>query len=181
MAEGLFDKPTIELALGAVATRLEAKDGEPGVLVIVGGSFMALHELREATRDVDSVRRITSEIRAAVNAVAEEHGFEPNWLNDRAMMYLPQGLREEACEVVLDHPYLRVLAPPPDYVFVMKLYAARGELDHDDMVRLWPHCTFKAARAAVALYWEAYPHAPNDEHLSTYVDQIANEAARLEH
>ena len=97
---------------------------------------MALHELREATRDVDSARRITSAIRAAVNAVAEEHGFEPNWLNDRAMMYLPQGLRDEACEVVLDHPYLRVLVPPPDDVFVMKLYAARGEVDHDDMVRL---------------------------------------------
>ena len=71
-----------------------------------------------------------------------------------------------------------MLDPPADYVFVMKLYAARGSVDHDDMVRLWPHCTFTTADQAVALYRQAYPHAPDDEHLASYVEQIANEADR---
>ena len=142
---------------------------------------MALHELRRATRDIDTVTRITAAIRAALDAIAAEHGFEADWLNDRAAMYAPQGLVEEACEVLLDHPRLHVLGPPSAYIFVMKLYAARGEVDHDDMVRLWPHCTFTTPDEAVALYWEAYPHAPEDEGLADYVEQIAGEAIRLAH
>jgi hypothetical protein len=176
VSEGLFDKSTIEAALRAVAARLDAESAEPGVLIVVGGSFMALHELREATRDVDTVTHITAAIRAAVDAVAAERGFEADWLNDRASMYLPQGMVEETCELLLDHPRLRVVGPPPDYVFVMKLYAARGEVDYDDMVRLWPHCTFAAPADAVALYWDAYPHAPEDQELIGYVDEIATEA-----
>jgi len=179
VSEALFDKPTIELALAAVAARLKEHGAEPGVLVVVGGSFMALHELREATRDVDTVTRITAATRDAVDAVAAERGFEADWLNDRAAMYLPQGLAEEACELLLDHPPLRILGPPPDYVFVMKLYAARGEVDHDDMVRLWPRCTFMTAADAVALYCDAYPHAHEDDELVSYVEQIASEATRL--
>jgi hypothetical protein len=179
VADARFDKATIELTLAAVAARLETQGAEPGVLIIVGGSFMALHDLREATRDVDTVTRITAAIRDALDAVAAEHGFEADWLNDRAAMYLPQGLVEEACEVLIVHPRLRVLGPPPAYVFVMKLYAARGEVDHDDMVRLWPRCTFTTADEAVALYWAAYPHAPEDEDLAGYVEQIASEADRL--
>ena len=46
-----------------------------------------------------------------------------------------------------------------------------------DMVLLWPRCTFTSAAEAVALYWDAYPHAPDDEHLVVYVEQIAAEAA----
>jgi hypothetical protein len=139
---------------------------------------MALHELREATRDIDTITRITAAMRDALDAVTAELGFEADWLNDRAGMYLPQGLAAETCEVLLEHPLLRVLDPPADYVFVMKLYAARGSVDHDDMVRLWPHCTFTTAREAVALYRQAYLHAPDDEHLASYVEQIANEADR---
>jgi hypothetical protein len=180
VVERLFDKATIELALDAVAAHLEPQGSRPATLVVVGGSFMALHELRESTRDIDSATPITSSIRLAVEAVAEELRLEPNWLNDRAAMYVPQGLRDESYEVALDRPSLRVLLPPPDYVFVMKLYAARGAIDHDDMVRLWPRCSFESTEAAVALYWEAYPHALPDEHLGTYIDEIAHEAALLE-
>jgi hypothetical protein len=75
MPDDLFDKPKIELAFAAVAARLEAEDAAPEVVVVVGGSFMALHELRESTLDVDIVTPLTSSIRSAVLAVAEEHDF----------------------------------------------------------------------------------------------------------
>lgn len=98
-------------------------------------------------------------------------------MNDRSAAYLPLGLREDLCEVVLDHPHLRVLGPPVDFVFVTKLYAGRA-VDHDDLVALWPHCSFSSAVDAVAFYWNAYPHAPTDEHLASYVEQIAEGAGR---
>lgn len=55
MPDGLFDKAVIERGFAAVAAVLEENDAESGVLVVVGGSFMALHELRESTRDIDTV------------------------------------------------------------------------------------------------------------------------------
>lgn len=176
MIEGLFDKTTIKAALTAVATRLKSQDAQTHVLVIVGGSFMALSDLRNSTQDVDTLTRLTATLRKAVSDVAIEYGYEPDWLNDHAAAYLPQGLREQDCTLLAEYPSLRVLGPPPNFVFIMKLYAARGEVDHSDMVRLWPICNFTSVADAIDLYWSAYPHAPDDEHLATYVDQIAREA-----
>jgi hypothetical protein len=175
MPDDLFDKPKIELAFAAVAARLEAEDAAPEVVVVVGGSFMALHELRESTLDVDIVTPLTSSIRSAVLAVAEEHDFASEWLNDQAARFSPAGLRESDCGVLFDHPRLRVLGPPPKYVFVMKLFAARGP-DYDDMVALWSRCDFASADEAVAFYREAYPNAPDDTYLVSYVETIATEA-----
>jgi len=171
----LFDKPTIEASFAAVAAHLEAQGAEPGVLIVVGGSFMALHGLRKATRDVDTISRITKAIRAAVDAISRTRGFEPDWLNDRAAAFAPIGLDEADCGVIYEHARLLVLVPPHDYVFLMKLYAGRAP-DYDDMVALWPCCTFLSAEAAAARYHEAYPHAAGDPHLGEYVAQIAAEA-----
>jgi hypothetical protein len=57
------------------------------------------------------------------------------------------GLKVEDCEVLLEHRALRVLGPPPDFIFLMKLYAARAP-DYDDLVALWPYCSFGTADEA---------------------------------
>ena len=59
---------------------------------------------------------------------------------------------------VLRAPGLRVLGPPPDYVFLMKSYAARGGPDHDDMVALWPRRSFTSAEDAASRFAAVYPH-----------------------
>lgn len=77
MGEPVFDKRTIARALTAVAARLEAAGAAPAVLIVAGGSFMAVHELRASTRDVDSMTRLTDAVREAVAAVAAELGSNP--------------------------------------------------------------------------------------------------------
>jgi hypothetical protein len=57
----------------------------------------------------------------------------------------------------------------------MKLFAARSP-DYDDMVALWSRCDFASADEAVAFYREAYPNAPDDTYLVSYVETIATEA-----
>ena len=42
-------------------------------MIVVGGSLLAWHGLRDATRDVDSIGRIDPELRMAINAVAKRH------------------------------------------------------------------------------------------------------------
>ena len=117
-----------------------------------------------ATRHTTSIRSTASprSIRAAAEEVARARGFEPDWLNDRVAGFAPVGLDEDECEVFYEHPRLRVLGPPPDYVFLMKLYAARGGPDHDDMVALWPRCSFTSAEDAASRFAAVYPHVRRD-------------------
>jgi hypothetical protein len=171
----LFDRDRIVSSLAEVAAILEETNSPSGVLVVVGGSYMALHDLRESTADVDTIKRIERSIREAVEIVAERRGFVPEWLNDKATPYWPQGLTLEACELLIEFPRLRVYGPPARFIFFMKLYAGRAP-DHDDMVALWPNCSFESAQKAVNEFHAAYPHAADDPYLVEYVHSIAVEA-----
>ncbi len=173
----MFTREQIVESLGAVAKILEENHVRQSTLIVVGGSFLALHSLREATGDVDTISKITRSMREAVNQVAANRGLEPDWLNDRARPFAPDGLRTNACEVLLEHPRLLVLGPPADFVFLMKLYAARAP-DYDDMIALWPRCSFSTPDDAVDRFYAAYPHDTPDPHLTEFVAGIAEAARR---
>jgi hypothetical protein len=57
----------------------------------------------------------------------------------------------------------------------MKLYAGRAP-DYDDMVALWPSCTFATPEEVVQRFVTAYPHAPDDRYLANFVLDIARAA-----
>jgi hypothetical protein len=57
----------------------------------------------------------------------------------------------------------------------MKLYAARVS-DYEDMIALWPSCSFNSAADAAEGFDRAYPHAPDDPGLAEYVKRIARTA-----
>jgi len=139
-------------------------------IVVVGGALLALHGLRDATRDVDSTTPIDAELRDAVALVASRHDLAPAWLNDSAKPFLPVTFREAACEVLLDEPGLTVLGAPLDQVFLMKLFASRAA-DAEDIEVLWEHCSFESPEAAAEAFHLGYPHLEIDEHLA---DQIRN-------
>jgi hypothetical protein len=176
--EGVFGRDEILDSLDAVAALLAERNTPQGVLIVVGGSYLALHGLRDATADVATVTRIVAAIREAIEQVAAQRDLHPNWLNDKAAGYAPPGLTEEMCDVLYEHPSLRVLGPPADYVFLMKLLAARVS-DFDDMIALWPRCTFRSPEEAVQRFVAAYPHAPEDPDLAEYVGRIAAAATAL--
>lgn len=144
-------------------------------LVLVGGSYLALEELRESTRDVDTVTRLDEQLRFAIAEVGVELGLTPTWLNDRSAPFRPTGLADEDCEIAFEGTALVALVPSPDWIFLMKLNAGRF-VDRADLVRLWPLTGFTSPQAAVNRYWRAYPDAAEDEFLVNYVSQIANEA-----
>lgn len=176
MHEGVLDRGAILVLLNDVASRLE--EGHSAVeLVVVGGSFMALKGLRGSTADVDTITTVTEALRSAVQAVALQRNLRPDWLNDRAAGFAPVGLVAEECEVLFEHPRLIALGPPADYVFLMKLQAARA-IDHDDMVALWPTCSFTSPEATVSAFDAAYPHEEHDPYLVDYVEEIALAAGR---
>ena len=166
--EPLLDADAIRALLLEVAEELAGARVE---VVIVGGALLALHGLRDATRDVDTVRAIDDQLEAAVARVAERHDLAPKWLNDRSRPFLPATFDAEDCEILLDHPALLVMGAPMDQVFLMKVHAGRA-VDADDLVRLWPQCSFGTPDAAAVAYAAAYPHEPPDLRLADWIASV---------
>ena len=161
----------IERLLIAVAEEL-GDSGPIHEFVMVGGSLLAMHQLREATYDVDSVTRIDQELRAAVARVAAMHDLPYDWLNDRSKAWLPATWNRAECAVILERGRLRVLGMPLRDVWLMKLNASRA-IDREDLVRIWPHTGFAHPEEAVTTHWAAYPGDPSDPHLDSYVAAIS--------
>jgi len=169
MADQLLDSGTITRYLGEVANEL--KVGPQRTIVVAGGALLALHGFRDATRDVDSVIRLDTDLEAAVAQVADQHDLAPKWLNDSAAAFLPATFKLQDCEVILERALLLVLGAPLNQVFLMKLFASRA-VDTDDLEAIWPHCSFKSPQAAIEAFYEAYPLEERDQHLAAHLRTI---------
>jgi hypothetical protein len=103
-----------------------------------------------------------------------------DWLNDHSAPWHPATLRLEDCDVLVEHPRLRVLGAPLASVFLMKLNRSQPQ-DVSDMIALWPHVAdaFLTARAATDAYYNAFPNEEYDEYLSTQVIDVAHRAGRV--
>lgn len=83
-----LNKAEILAHLNEVADELAARNLVCS-LVVVGGSYMALHDLRESTADVDSLTKLSEALKAVVRRVGDRHGLRATWLNDSAAMFAP--------------------------------------------------------------------------------------------
>ena len=176
MPDILFSRQDIIDNLREVAEILGASGQAQTRLIVVGGSYMALHGLREATRDVDTITVLDEAVSSAAHEVSRRRGLAPHWLNSHARPWTPAGLREQDCHVLLSHPNLLVLGPPADQVFLMKLSASRAP-DVSDMVVLWPRCGFTDADDVVNRFYAAYPNEEPDPFMTEYVERIISAAA----
>lgn len=175
MADGLLsDRGEIESLFRELAEELRILRVSADV-VMVGGSWMLWHAQRSSTRDVDSGRRFETDFSAAVRRVAARHDLQSGWLNDHAAAFWPNGASYNDCDVVFEREGLTVRTPSADVIFVMKLYRAQPQ-DREDLITLWPLCSFTDADDAARAFCDAYPHAPDDEHLASYIAEVVREA-----
>lgn len=72
--DGLLTGDDIRRLLTEVAEELAPPQR---TLVIVGGSLLAWHGLRDATEDVDTIRQLDGGLKAAVAVVATRHDLAP--------------------------------------------------------------------------------------------------------
>jgi Nucleotidyltransferase of unknown function (DUF6036) len=175
MSDFLFDANATVMALEALADLLASERIAHQSLIVVGGSYLALTELRESTRDIDSVTRIEDATKRAIERIGNERGYATNWLNDAAAAFRPTGLAAHDCTVLFERSALTILGPSADWIFLMKLFAGRS-IDHEDLVRLWPHTGFTTSAEVIRRFQEAYPHEPEDPFLDEYIDAICQRA-----
>ncbi len=129
----------IESCLRDLGDELTRRNVGPRSIVIVGGAFVAHRHLRAATTDVDVASGIDSAMAEAVAAVADRHGLEADWLNDRAKPWVPATFDPATCRFAFAHGDLEVLLPPVDTVVLMKIAAgSRSANDQRDLRGLWP-------------------------------------------
>lgn len=96
-------------------------------------------------------------------------------MNDAAAGFWPVGASYDECLTVFERPALVVRTPPPEVIFVMKLYRALPQ-DREDLVALWPLCSFSNPGDAAEAFWRGYPQAPDDPHLADYISDVAADA-----
>ena len=159
----LLDGETIKALIVEVAAELD--DQTQRTIIVVGGSLLAWHGLRDATEDVDSIRPLDDALRDAAKTVAARHGLAANWLNDHAAPWAPATLDADACEVLFEQGKLRVLGLPLRDVFLMKLN--RGDPpDLVDMRSVWPLVCdeFASVAEVMTAYYAAFPNEdPEDD------------------
>ncbi|MDX2381295.1 MAG: hypothetical protein QNM02_16225 [Acidimicrobiia bacterium] len=166
----LLDGDAIKALIVEVAAELD--DQAQRRIIVVGGSLLAWHGLRDATEDVDSIRLLDDALREAVKTVAARHGLAANWLNDHAAPWAPATLDVGACDVLFEQGKLCVLGLPLRDVFLMKLN--RGDPpDLVDMRSIWPlvRGEFASAVEVMAAYYAAFPNEDpqDDPHLGDFV------------
>ena len=130
---------TLQYALTALASFLEADRATPERLIVIGGSaLIALGIVTRTTRDVDIIagldperglvdpRPLSPALRSAADKVARELRLDPNWLNTGPADQVRAGLPEGFLSRLTRHdygPYLTIFFPDRLDLIHLKLFA----------------------------------------------------------
>ncbi len=131
MPEPVFNRTELHRAFAALAAKLERR-GVVGQVHVVGGAAMLLaYDSRVTTRDIDALFSPDGPMLDAIREVADERGWPRTWLNNQASSYVSRAPGEGS--PVFDHPFLHVVATPAEHLLAMKVVAARGVRDGEDI------------------------------------------------
>ncbi len=132
----VFTREQIEQGLTELG-ELAHKNNIKVRLVVVGGAAMVLRfSARNSTRDIDAFIQSPEEakvVRKFVHQIAEEHGWQEDWLNDGAKGYLV-GISEGP--LLFQSKGIQVYAPSLYQLLAMKLSAWRDDVDIADARRI---------------------------------------------
>ncbi|MEV7799502.1 hypothetical protein AB0O14_10455 [Microbacterium foliorum] len=158
---GTLTRDEIIDGVGEVIRRLSGS-GTRATIQIVGGAAIALtiDADRAATVDVDGDITPAQDVEAVAARVAAERGWPIDWMNDRAKIFLPEGVGRSAEWVTLyDGDGILVQAGSPAMLLAMKLRAVerRGLRDIDDVAVLLSVTGIETAADAEDLLNEFFP------------------------
>lgn len=153
-----MDTALLNQALDALLDRLEARD-IGGRIYVIGGAALALayYQLgeRRLTTDVDAWLTPNEAILAEAREVAVVLGLPPDWLNEKATVFVPvHGLPDGI--PVRRRARMVVEVAPPRLLLAMKLRAGRVARDADDIAVLLRRCDIKTIEEARQVLDDVY-------------------------
>ncbi len=127
---------------------------------IVGGAAVALayDDDRMSTRDVDVLGAQPEDVvQRCAQRLAERHGWSSDWLNTKVRMFQPDPDHPEpAWKIFREVDSVIVEVGTPELLLAMKLHAARGRRDLEDIEVLVAHCGLSTVAEAEALFEAHY-------------------------
>lgn len=85
----VFDRFSLQRALNELGERAHAEERTVEIAIYGGAALMLTYDWRTATRDVDAVFEADRRtIRRLTLAMAEEQGWDQDWLNDAVKGFL---------------------------------------------------------------------------------------------
>lgn len=160
----MLERDDVLWAVTEIVRRLEDSELQL-TLSLIGGAAMVLQHntARGSTSDIDSWIAGSKEARQALQQIVEEiagdRGWPNDWLNDRAASnaFIPEAVQAHDFTIVVEGGNVTVRVAEARLMFVMKLHAARGRRDFDDLDVLVEQCSISSREEAVELYEDAYP------------------------
>ena len=144
----------IEAALARLSDVL-GESGNHAQLYLVGGAVLCLaHNTRTSTKDVDGWFTSPAEVRAAATRVADEMALPPDWLNDAAKGFIPDGAGFDRWRA-FDH--LDVLTADDRTLLAMKCAAARTAEDAADIRFLADRLGLRSSKGVIDVVLAYYP------------------------
>jgi hypothetical protein len=181
MSPDKLSKANILAALDRLNELLHEK-GVMGELCIFGGAAMVLaFDARESTRDVDGIFVPKAEVLSASKQVAEEFGFQPEWLNDGV-----KGFVSDQAEITSDgmpvYSNLRIMRPTTEYLLAMKCRASRAaefgiEGDRADIITLLKATGISDSNKVCNLVASYYKESLLPPRVRFYIEELVSELA----
>jgi hypothetical protein len=139
--------------------RAAHENGITGVSIrIVGGAALRLaHFDRNTTADIDAQIEPIEELTPIIETIARDRGWTKDWLNNKAVMFIPSWGQQVEWESVLDDSNISIAIAPLDALLAMKLNAARPGRDTEDIAKLLALNEIGSAAAAETLFESFYP------------------------
>lgn len=134
MPEPVFTRTDLQRAFTLLGAKLQRRGVVGQVHVVDGAAMLMAYDSRVSTRDIDALFFPDGPMLEAIREVANEMQWPTTWLNNQASSYVSRTPGEG--NPVFDHPYLHVVATPPEHLLAMKVLAARSGRDRDDITVL---------------------------------------------
>jgi len=167
--EKRFDTTVLEAAFTELGRRAHAVGRTIEIAVYGGAALLLTLKQRVATKDVDAVfDRDKDFVRKLATEMAEEFGWDQNWLNDGVKGWLSEVDSDPDVKKLFktypseNEPGLRVFIAKPEYLFAMKSRAMRvggveGSSDIDDIKNLAQELGITNIQQALAIVEGFYP------------------------
>jgi hypothetical protein len=175
-----MDAALLKLAISDLNAELAARNYPYTSLIVVGGACLILSGLRDMSNDIDTVELLDEKMKEAIKVVGRKHGLRDVWLNDEVRAVMPANFDKAKCTVNMQLSHIEILLPSLDVIFIMKLKADRGDdsKDYEDMLALWPRCSFKTAQDALLTYQLTWPGDCAGSFMENYIQEIIDKATK---
>lgn len=175
-----LDKDDIHGLLVRLGERLDAR-GITAELYIVGGAAMALaYNSQRVTGDIDAIIIPSDVVLDEAAAMAAEFGLDPEWLNDKVRMSLPNSPDPSPREAFSARG-ISVRVASPEYLLGMKSTTSRmSDKDKGDAARLCRLLGIETTDQLIDVVDKAVPSSLSLEPRRWFLDEIIKDSKQVD-